>query len=72
MFPSHDILVALDTLKGEDGKEIGLDNNGVYIRWRYVGESWVNLITLSSLKGNDGAVKNEEQQKRIIERSQAV
>ena len=45
----------MDTLKGEDGKEIELDNNGVYIRWRYVGESWVNLITLSSLKGNDGA-----------------
>ena len=40
---------------GADGKEVELNNDGTYIRWRYVGNpSWVNLVPLSSLIGPQG------------------
>lgn len=41
--------------KGDDGREVELDINDNYIRWRYVGEvSWRNLLNLENLKGSDG------------------
>ena len=40
---------------GTDGREIELQNNGIYIQWRYVGdEEWINLVALLDLKGTDG------------------
>ena len=40
---------------GTDGREIELQNNGTYIQWRYVGdEEWINLVSLSDLKGENG------------------
>lgn len=39
---------------GDDGKEVELQNTGTYIQWRYVGESWTNLVALSALKGDQG------------------
>lgn len=48
-------LISIEELKGEDGKQIELQNNGSEIQWRYVGdEEWINLVALSSLKGNQG------------------
>jgi hypothetical protein len=39
---------------GEDGREVEMQNDGTYIQWRYVGESWTNLVALSTLKGEKG------------------
>lgn len=40
---------------GKDGREIELQNSGVFIQWRYVGEEdWNDLVPLSDLKGEKG------------------
>ena len=40
---------------GEDAREIELQNDGVHIQWRYVGEAeWNDLIALADLKGEQG------------------
>lgn len=37
---------------GKDGREIEIQNNGIAIQWRYVGDSeWTDLVQLSDLKG---------------------
>ncbi|MCI5952545.1 MAG: hypothetical protein MRZ63_09565 [Anaerostipes sp.] len=37
------------------GREIELQNDGIYIQWRYAGdESWTNLIALEDIKGPAG------------------
>lgn len=55
------IWAAIDELKaggggggtpGKDGREIEIQNNGIAIQWRYVGDSdWTDLVQLSDLKG---------------------
>ncbi len=40
--------------KGADGKQVEIQSNGTYIQWRYIGETWTNLVSLDSLKGKDG------------------
>lgn len=48
-------LIALEDLKGNDGKQIELGVYNNYLVWRYVGDSsWQNLINIDDLKGNDG------------------
>lgn len=40
---------------GADGREVELRVSGGFIQWRYVGEAtWINLISLDSLRGTDG------------------
>lgn len=39
---------------GEDGREIELRNSGSAIQWRYVGESWQDLISINELRGVKG------------------
>jgi len=40
---------------GSNGREVQIQNNGTYIQWRYVGDpSWINIVALSDLKGQDG------------------
>lgn len=39
---------------GEDGREVELRVDSEMIQWRYVGESWQNLLPLSALKGEKG------------------
>lgn len=58
------IWAAIDELKagggtsGKDGREIEIQNNGIAIQWRYVGdEEWTDLVQLSEItgpKGDDG------------------
>jgi serine protease Do len=46
-----------NTLNFASGREVEFRNNGVSIQWRYAGqaeEAWVNLVTLSDLKGDQG------------------
>ena len=52
------IWAAIDELKagggasGKDGREIEIQNNGMAIQWRYVGDSdWTDLVQLSDLRG---------------------
>lgn len=55
------IWAAIDELKaggggagtsGKDGREIEIQNNGIAIQWRYVGDDeWTDLVQLSDLKG---------------------
>jgi len=40
---------------GADGKEVELQNTGSFIQWRYVGESWTNLVAISAITGPAGA-----------------
>jgi len=40
---------------GADGKEVELQNTGSFIQWRYVGESWANLVAISAITGPAGA-----------------
>ena len=40
---------------GTDGREIELGLSATHVRWRYVGETWVDLVPLSSLVGPAGA-----------------
>lgn len=57
-------LVALDSLKGDDGqdgdagadgREVEFQTSSTHIQWRYVGEAgWKDLVALDSLKGADG------------------
>jgi len=47
----------IDYFDGDDGREVELDNNGTYIRWRLAGEAiWNNIIPLTALKGDSGVV----------------
>lgn len=39
---------------GQDGKEIEISKNSTHIQWRYVGESWTNLVAIADLKGDAG------------------
>lgn len=49
------VRVALEVLKGVDGKNIELTASQTAIQWRYVGESaWKTLVELSLLKGDKG------------------
>lgn len=49
------VRVALEVLKGVDGKDVELTASSTAIQWRYVGESaWKTLVELSLLKGNKG------------------
>lgn len=46
--------------KGYDGKEVQLQIVDGYIQWKHEGDSsWVNLIALSALTGNDGQDGND-------------
>lgn len=48
-------ITATDGEDGEDGREVELQTTADYIQWRYVGDtSWINLIELASLKGDNG------------------
>lgn len=41
---------------GEDGREVQLQASATHIQWRYSGDpTWVDLVALSLLKGDDGA-----------------
>jgi hypothetical protein len=45
-----------DGADGSDGREIELQKTATKIQWRYVGGgSWIDLVLLSDIKGNDGA-----------------
>src|SRR5690625_2437358 len=39
---------------GDDGREVELRVDSEMIQWRYVGDSWQNLLPLSALKGEKG------------------
>jgi hypothetical protein len=43
-----------DGADGADGKEVELQKTATYIQWRYVGESWVNLVALTDITGAQG------------------
>jgi len=45
----------LNWLKGIDGREIELQKSLTHIQWRYVGESWFDLVALSDITGPQGA-----------------
>ena len=52
------LYVKAEALKGDDGREVELRNNGTYIQWRYVGEddnAWRDLVALDAITGGDGA-----------------
>jgi uncharacterized repeat protein (TIGR02543 family) len=52
-----EFFITITGQKGDDGREVELQADNGYIRWRYKGEStWRNLIALSELKGADGQV----------------
>ncbi len=47
----------LESLNGDDGREIEVQNNGTFVQWRYAGDSaWTNLIALADISGNDSTV----------------
>ena len=49
------VRVALDVLKGVDGKTLEITADGTAIKWRYQGASeWNTLVQLSLLKGDKG------------------
>jgi len=46
-----------DGIRGYDGREVEIRNDGTYIQWRYIADppaAWNNLISLVSLTGADG------------------
>ena len=48
-----------DGVDGTDGREVELQNNGIFIQWRYVDVpelGWTNLIEISLLKGDKGDI----------------
>lgn len=46
----------LDTIKGQDGKEVTFTVEDGWIKWKYQGDTtWNNLVNLSTLKGDSGA-----------------
>ena len=52
------LYVKAEALKGNDGREVELRNNGTHIQWRYAGEgdsAWRDLVALDSITGDDGA-----------------
>lgn len=49
------IVLAHTGRRGENGREIELEQDGTYIKWRYVGDAtWTNLIAVADLEGTDG------------------
>lgn len=49
------IVLAHTGRRGENGREIELEQDGTYIKWRYVGDAtWTNLIAVTDLEGTDG------------------
>ena len=48
-------LEGADGEDGTDGREVQLQTSATHIQWRYVGGTWADLVTLDSLKGEDGA-----------------
>lgn len=46
------VRVAVEILKGLDGKDVELQVSGGYIQWRKAGEAWNNLVSIESLKGD--------------------
>lgn len=40
---------------GTNGKQIEVRSNGTALQWRYVGETWADIVALTALKGADGA-----------------
>ncbi len=48
-------LIALSDLEGTDGQEVELRVTTDAIQWRLGSGAWLHLISLSSLKGQDGA-----------------
>lgn len=48
-------LIALTDLEGTDGQEVELRVTSDAIQWRLGNGSWLHLISLDSLKGQDGA-----------------
>ena len=46
---------ALETVAGEDGREVELGSNDTHLLWRYVGESgWRDLIAIADITGPQG------------------
>lgn len=44
-----------DGKPGKNGRSIELRNNGSHVQWKYIDDTnWVNLISLSDIKGKDG------------------
>lgn len=42
-------------IQGIKGESIQLQNNGTFIQWRVIGDaSWINLIAIADLQGQDG------------------
>lgn len=55
-------------IQGENGKNIELQNSGIFIQWRVLGDvSWTNLIAVADLKGADGIDGNDGVDGREIE-----
>ena len=50
------VRVAVEILKGVDGKEVELmaNQDKTYIQWRYTDDMWNNLIAIADLKGDSG------------------
>ena len=50
------VRVAVEILKGVDGKEVELmaNQDKTYIQWRYTDGMWNNLIAIADLKGDSG------------------
>jgi hypothetical protein len=47
---------ALLGASGSTAREVELRNNGLYLQWRYIGDSnWINLVSVSSITGAIGA-----------------
>lgn len=48
---------------GVSPRAVELQNNSIYIQWRYVGEEdWTNLISIEDLRGNTGPQGNQGNQ----------
>lgn len=57
LLSGENILASVEIKRGSvgTGREIELQNDGIYIQWRYAGdESWTNLIALEDIKGPAG------------------
>ena len=49
------VLISLDTLKGDSGREIELSTTETHIVWRYVGDTdWIELVALANISGSSG------------------
>lgn len=52
--PGTDGTDGTDGVDGVDGREVELQTTATHIQWRYEGEAWNDLVTLSSLQGPQG------------------